>query len=213
MTNTEEAIRVAIVEDDELYSSELKLFLSQQPEILSVTVSGSVEEFLTPPIDYIPDIILLDVGLPGMDGVTGIPKIKEEYPHADIIMLTLFSDHQTVFNALCSGAFGYVLKESRLPELKEAILLVARGGSYMTPSIARKVMGYFTPLRDPVTETLTVREKDVVEAIADGLSYKLIADRLSIKVATVQSYIKSIYRKLDVNSKTEAVRKLKNNLF
>jgi DNA-binding NarL/FixJ family response regulator len=207
------AIRIAIVEDDVEYSNELNLFLSHQPEIFSVTVDGSLEAFLKPPIAYIPDIILLDVGLPGIDGITGIPLIRQQYPQADIIMLTLFADHLTVFNSLCSGAVGYVLKESVLADLRDAVLTVARGGSYMSPSIARQVVGYFAPLKSNDTDALTSREQDVVNGIADGLSYKLIADRLSIKVATVQSYIKSIYRKLNVNSKTEVVRKMKNNLF
>ena len=207
------AIRIAIIEDDKEYSNELRMFLEHQPEVISVSIAGSMEEFLMPPVDYIPDVILLDVGLPGIDGITGIPLIRAEYPQADIIMLTLFADHQTVFNSLCSGAVGYVLKESILTELKEAVLTVAGGGSYMSPSIARKVMGYFTPLKDSGTDALTSRERDVVACIADGLSYKLIADRLSIKVATVQSYIKSIYRKLDVNSKTEVLRKVKSNIF
>lgn len=207
------AIRIAIVEDDIEYRDELNLFLKHQPEILSVSINGSVEEFLKPPHQYIPDIILLDVGLPGIDGVTGIPLIRQEYPQADIIMLTLFADHLTVFNSLCSGAVGYVLKESILSDLRDAVFTVAGGGSYMSPSIARQVMGYFAPLKSHDTDVLTSREQDVVNGIADGLSYKLIADRLDIKVATVQSYIKSIYRKLNVNSKTEVVRKMKNNLF
>lgn len=206
-------IRVAIVEDNLDYSNELAMYLSQQSEVLSVTQHESLEDFIRPPHLYIPDIILLDVGLPGIDGVTGIPLIHDEFPQADIVMLTLFSDHQTVFNSLCSGAVGYILKESQLSELKDAVLLVAAGGSYMSPSIGRQVIGYFTPFKETYTEALTGREKEVVDCIADGLSYKLIADRLSIKVTTVQSYIKSIYRKLNVNSKSEVVKKVKTNHF
>ncbi len=206
-------MRIAIIEDNENYSSELKAFFDNQPKISSITTAISIENFLQDQEKHpneMPEILLLDIGLPGIDGISGIAPIKAAYPQIDIIMLTLFTDHDSVFRSLCSGATGYVLKESSPEEIMEAILLVNNGGSYMTPSIARKVVNYFAP-SNSCTEVLTAREKDVVAGIADGLSYKLIADRLSIKVATVQSYIKSIYRKLDVNSKTEVMRKLRNN--
>lgn len=209
----EDILRITIVEDDDHYANELRQYLAGKADVIWVTIADSVEAFFERPLVYIPDIILLDVGLPGTDGVSAIPRIRAEFPHADIIMLTVFADHHTVFNSLCSGAVGYVLKESALSEIWSAILLVAHGGSYMSPSIARKVMGYFVPIKESCTEALTSRERDVVHGLADGLSYKLIADRLSIKVTTVQSYIKSIYRKMNANSKTEVVRKLKINIF
>jgi DNA-binding NarL/FixJ family response regulator len=213
MNAREEILRIAIIEDDSIYGSELNLYFSHQPEVISTALYESVENFLKPPVLWVPDIILLDVGLPGIDGISAIPLIRAEYPQADIIMLTIFSDHQTIFNALCSGAVGYVLKESMLTELRGAIRVVAMGGSYMSPSIARKVISYFVPIKDSCTDGLTGRERDVVNGLVDGLSYKLIADRLNIKVTTVQGYIKNIYRKMNANSKTEVVRKLKNSIF
>ncbi len=213
MNAKEDILRIAIIEDDSIYGGELNLYLSRQPEVISSALYDSVEKFWKPPISWIPDIILLDVGLPGIDGISAIPLIKAEFPQADIIMLTIFADHQTIFNALCSGAVGYMLKDSMLGELREAIRLVAHGGSYMSPSVARKVIGYFVPIKDTCTDALTSRERDVVNGLVDGLSYKLIADRLNIKVTTVQGYIKNIYRKMNANSKTEVVRKLKNSIF
>jgi DNA-binding NarL/FixJ family response regulator len=150
--------------------------------------------------------MLSDIGLPGMNGIEGIKRIKDGHPEVDIIMLSVFNNSERIFKSICAGATGYALKDTPLPELKKAILDVRAGGSYMTPSIARKVMDYFLPKKS-AADILTPKEKQIVVAMTEGLSYKLIADRLSLSIDGVRFHIKNIYRKLQVNSKAEVIGK------
>ena len=151
-------------------------------------------------------VFLLDINLPGLSGIEGIPMIKERVENAEIIMISVLSDTQSIFNAICAGASGYIDKEVPLSQIKESILALRQGGSPITPSIARKVFDYFQP-QNQVEEQLTDREQSVVRGIVDGLSYKLIADRLGISIDTVRKYIKSVYGKLHINSKGELIAK------
>ena len=202
-----ERLALAIVEDIEDIRNNLADYFRGQEEIASVTAFDSMEAFF----EYlhegkVPDMILSDIGLPGMNGIDGIKKIKEGYPDTDIIMLSVFNNSERIFKSICAGATGYALKDTPLPELKKAILDVRAGGSYMTPSIARKVMEHFMPKKS-AEELLTAKEKQIVVAMTEGLSYKLIADRLSISIDGVRFHIKNIYRKLQVNSKAEVIGK------
>jgi DNA-binding NarL/FixJ family response regulator len=156
--------------------------------------------------EHVPDVILSDIGLPGMNGIDGIKKIKERYPDTDVIMLSVFNNSDRIFKSICAGATGYALKDTPLPELKKAVLEVRAGGSYMTPSIARKVLEHFMP-KKTAGDVLTQKEKQIIQALTEGLSYKLIADRISISIDTVRFHIKNIYRKLQVNSKSEVINK------
>jgi DNA-binding NarL/FixJ family response regulator len=202
-----ERFRLAIIEDIDDIRNTLADYFSQQPEVEAVLAVDSMEAFF----DALhggkdADVILSDIGLPGMNGIDGIKKIKEGYPATDIIMLSVFNNSDKIFKSICAGATGYALKDTPLPELKKAIMDVRAGGSYMTPSIARKVMEHFMP-KKMAEDTLSTKEKQIVIAMTEGLSYKLIADRLSISIDGVRFHIKNIYRKLQVNSKAEVIGK------
>jgi DNA-binding NarL/FixJ family response regulator len=199
--------RLAIIEDIDDIRNTLAEYFSQQPEVESVLAVDSMEGFFDAMSKgQTADVILSDIGLPGMNGIDGIKKIKEGYPAMDIIMLSVFNNSEKIFKSICAGATGYALKDTPLPELKKAVLDVRAGGSYMTPSIARKVLEYFTP-RKTADDMLSAKEKQIVVAMTEGLSYKLIADRLSISIDGVRFHIKNIYRKLQINSKAELIGK------
>lgn len=202
-----EGLALAIVEDIEDIRVTLADYFRQQQEIASVLAVDSMEAFFDALSEgYQPAVVLSDIGLPGINGIDGIKHIKEGYPDTDIIMLTVFNNSERIFKSICAGATGYALKDTPLPELKKAILDVHAGGSYMTPSIARKVMEHFMPKKSG-DDLLTGKEKQIVIAMTEGLSYKLIADRLSLSIDGVRFHIKNIYRKLQVNSKAEVIGK------
>jgi DNA-binding NarL/FixJ family response regulator len=199
---------LAIIEDVDDIRIGLKDFFSKHEEITAVHAYGNMEDFFEKvKSGYAPDVILSDIGLPGMDGIEGIKRIAQVLPDADVIMLTVFMDGDKIFNALCAGATGYLLKGTPLPEIRKAIIEIHEGGSYMSPSIARKVVEHFKTPTKKINAQLTDREKDVINCLLDGLSYKLIADRLCISMDTVRFRIKSIYKKLHVNSKAEILSK------
>ena len=207
---------VAIVEDDREIREGIQKYLAHQETMVCEYAAESMETFLelTGRGDF-PEVILMDIGLPGMSGISGIRLIKERHPETDIIMLTIFSDWQRIFDSLRAGASGYLLKNTPLSEIKKSIENVHAGGAAMSPEIGRKVMEYFGQLaaRPGVKESsrndnlLTPREKEIVVGLVDGLSYKLIADRMDISIDTIRFHIKNIYKKLHVNSKAEVISK------
>lgn len=206
------SITIGIIEDDEEVRKGLEKYFLSQPEFEQVTVAPSVESFFEKAGDFSKlDVVLTDIGLPGKSGIEGIKLIKEKNPQIDVIMITVFKDPDKIFRSLCSGATGYILKGASFNEVKESILTILKGGSYMSPAIARKVVEYFSPLPKNTVNKLTLREEQIVKALVDGLSYKLIADRLSISVDTVRYHIKNIYTKLEVNSKSEVIAKFLKN--
>lgn len=201
-------IRLAIIEDIGDIRDSLCEYFEQQPETECIIVCDSVEAFFKE-VDATarPDLVLTDIGLPGMNGIEGMKKIKAQWPETDIIMLTVFKDNDKIFKSICAGATGYLLKDTPLAEIKKAIIEIHNGGSYMTPSIARRVMEYFSPIKKVYDEPLTQKEKQIIMALTEGLSYKLIGEKLLITIDTVRFHIKNIYRKLQVNSKTEVITK------
>lgn len=205
----ENKITIAIIEDVEDIRQALAGYLVQSPEIGSVSTFESMELFFEAMTSAAipPEVILSDIGLPGMDGIEGIKMIRRNYPDADVIMLTVFSDSDKIFNSLCAGATGYLLKGTPFTDVLKAIKLIHSGGSYMSPSIARKVINYFVPEKKFISDQLTLKEKNIIEGLTEGLSYKLIADKLEISIDTVRFHIKNIYRKLHVNSKAEVISK------
>ncbi len=202
-------ISVGIVEDDAEIRFGLSKYLNSQPEFLCNIEAESVEEFLK--ITHFqdpPDILLLDIGLPGMSGIHGIPVIKKRFPDIEIAMLTIYNDSERIFQSLVAGASGYILKSTPLRKMKEFIIELYQGGSPMSPQIARKVVEYFHPTpRKKKESVLTNREREIVQELVNGLSYKMIAANMGISIETVRHHIKNIYRKLHVNSKAEVISK------
>ncbi|MEO9886454.1 DNA-binding response regulator [Balneola sp. EhC07] len=201
---------VGIVEDNIKIRDLIQRYLDMQEDMSCPVAKDSVEEML----EYLekhqaPDVLLMDIQLPGMTGIKGMEIIKSKYPDIDIIMLTIYHDSHKIFDSLKAGASGYLLKHTSLPEIKESIDNLLKGGAPMSPQIARKVITHFNdqaPQKNP-DSMLTDREQDIVNGLVDGLSYKLIADRFDISIDTVRAHIRNIYKKLHVNSKAEVIAK------
>ncbi|OQP61920.1 hypothetical protein A3860_29945 [Niastella vici] len=200
-------IHLAIIEDDDVIRNHLAAFFSGQEAIQCVIAAGSAEDFFEKAAGIAQvDLVLSDIGLPGASGIEAIPGIRRKFPDASIVMLSVYMDNDRVFKALCAGAVGYLQKDTAMEEILECIHIINKGGSVMSPIIARKVVEYFAPKRT-YNEPLTAKEQQVVTAMVDGLSYKMIAARLGITLETVRQHIKNIYRKLQVNSKSEVIVK------
>lgn len=207
-------ISLALIEDDLIIQESLQDYFDSKNGIQLLKMTRSVEDFLlgikSKALPQDPDIILLDINLAGISGIQGIPLLLEALPKTEIIMLTTFEDNDKIFNALSAGACSYLSKKTPLNKILEAIEIVYAGGSYMSPSIARKVVNRFSPNRK-TTVRLTVRQMEIVNGIVDGKSYKMIADDLFVSLDTVRSHIKNIYTTLNINSKAELIRKSYNN--
>lgn len=203
-------IEVGIVEDNVKIRNLIQRYLDMQDNMSCKIAMDSVEEML----EYLkvhkpPNVMLMDIQLPGMSGIKGIEIIKKEYPSVEIMMLTIYHDSHKIFDSLVAGASGYLLKHTSLPEIKESIENLVQGGAPMSPQIARKVIQHFNqpkPEHKPESD-LTAREQDIVNGLVDGLSYKLIAYRFDISIDTVRAHIRNIYKKLHVNSKAEVIAK------
>lgn len=205
-------VRIIAIEDEPLIRESLSQLFAAVDHQELILAAESVEDFHEQYQNTMePDIVLLDIQMPGMTGIQAIPGIKKKCPGADIIMLTTYENSESIFSALELGAVAYLSKEESLVNISKAVDTVHIGGSYMSPQIARKVLRRFESPDNLVFEQLTPRQKQIAEAIVDGLSYKLIADRLFISVNTVRDHIKSIYTTLHVNSKTELINKVIKN--
>jgi len=160
----------------------------------------------------VPEVVIMDIGLPGMSGIEGVIRLKEKYPHINFLMFTIFADDH-VFEALKAGADGYILKREAPEKILQAIREVKDGGAPMSRTIARKVLDSFRPKKKnkAIIESLTPRQIEILELLDTGLSYKLIADQLEIAEGTVKQHIHHIYRKLQVNNRTEAINKYLRN--
>src|SRR5690606_15578642 len=196
-------IRLGIIEDDEQIRTMLVEFFREQTGISCQLSANSVESFFEQwKEDIFLDIILSDIGLPGESGIKGLTRIKKRAPQCQVIMLTVYDDADRVFQALCNGASGYLLKQTPLLKIKEAIISLHDGGAPMSPGIARKVVEYFNPKKtDDQVEKLTSRESQILGAIQEGLTNKEVAIRFDISVETVKYHIKNIYGKLQVNNR------------
>ena len=203
--------RLAIVEDDPAVRELLHDYLGRQPEFACVLVAESAEALLAwlPDAVQPPQLVLLDIHLPGLSGIEALPQLRRLAPAAEIVMQTVFEDTDNIYAALRNGASGYLLKSTPLPALKAALLDVALGGAPMSRAVARKVLGYFQPRPFSAPVGLTERERQVVESLVEGLSEKRVAARLGLTVQTVHTHIKSIYRKLQVSSRGELLGRLR----
>ena len=202
-------ISVSIVEDNEQLRATLARVLNRAEGFRCVSQYGDAESALEALPKERPEVVLMDINLPGMNGVECARKLKQTSPQILVIMLTVDEDTENIFNALAAGASGYLLKRTKSAELLEAIREVQRGGSPMTTHIARKVVQSFQkagPSPQP-TENLSQREQEVLDCLSQGFLYKEIAEKLGISYETVHTYIRRIYEKLQVRTRTEAVAK------
>ena len=209
-------LRVAIVEDDRTTREALATLIEGTPGFRCVGRYGSVDEALETVRDRSADVLLLDINLPGMSGAKGVRLFRERCPSTEVLMLTVYADQDAVFESICNGAVGYLLKKTPPAKLLDAIREAAAGGAPMSPEVARRVVTLFrrTAPPEPQTEPLTPQELRLLQLLADGQSYQATATRLDISVNTVRSYIRSVYDKLHVHSKSEAVsRALRHGLI
>jgi len=202
-------ITVAIVEDNDQLRATLARIIDRAEGFKCLSHHPTAEDALEKLPAEKPDVVLMDINLPGINGVECVRKLKPILPKTQIMMLTVYEDTENIFNALAAGANGYMLKRTPRAELLNAIKDVHAGGSPMTTHIARKVVLSFQktgPSQKP-TENLSPREQEVLDCLSQGLIYKEIADKLGISYETVHTYIRRIYEKLQVRTRTEAVAK------
>jgi len=200
-------MRLVIVEDDTLLLENLTLLLRGEEGITVAGAYRSAEDALKGLKKAAPEILLTDLGLPGMSGVELIQKAKEEMPLLEIMAHTVFEDRDKVFSAIKAGASGYILKGSSPREIIESIHDLYKGGAPMSPKIARKVIFEFRDENSEDDFLLTKREKEVVRLVEEGRTYKEIGDKLGISVQTVHSHIKNTYKKLQAKDKIDAIAK------
>jgi DNA-binding NarL/FixJ family response regulator len=197
-------IAVAIVEDDDDIRAGLAKLIDRTKGFSCVCAYRDCETALPEIANDKPDVVLMDIQLPGMSGIAGVQRLKEILPATDIIMLTIHDDDELVFQSLCAGATGYLVKNTKPAKILEAIRDVHEGGAPMSSNIARMIVSSF---RRTTQSPLSPREKDVLAQLCKGHSYKMIAEALFLGEETVHSHIKSIYQKLQVHSKSEAILK------
>jgi DNA-binding NarL/FixJ family response regulator len=203
------AIRVALVEDQRATREGLVALIRTSPGLEAAGQFSSMEEAITAIWDAPPDVLLADIGLPGISGVEGVRRIHQRFPELPVLMLTIHGDDDSVFAALCAGACGYLLKETEPERLLECIREVHAGGAPMSPEIARKVVVTFRgvvpgALQEPV---LSVRQNEILQLLAQGHSYKSCAGVLDVSLDTIRFHVRNIYERLHVNSRAEAVWK------
>ncbi len=200
---------VSIVEDNEQLRGTLVKLIDREEGFQCVSNYGDAETALAGLPKDKPNVVLMDINLPGINGVECVRRLKQQLPGTLAIMLTAYEDTENIFNALAAGAAGYLLKRAPRIEILNAIRDVCRGGSPMTPHIARLVVQSFqkTAPSAPVTENLSTREQEVLDCLSQGFLYKEIGEKLGISYETVHTYIRRIYEKLQVRTRTEAVAK------
>jgi DNA-binding NarL/FixJ family response regulator len=212
----EKLIRVAIIEDVRSLREGFWMLIDGTPGFLCTGSFRTMEEALEKIGFDLPDVALVDIGLPGMNGIDGVRLLKERYPDLTLLMLTVYDDDDRVFDALCAGACGYLLKKTPPARLLESLKESVNGGSPMSPEVARRVVTLFREIRPPerADYQLTPHELRLLKLLVEGHNYKTAAAQLGVSFNTVCFHIKSIYQKLQVHSKSEAVTKaLRNRLI
>jgi DNA-binding NarL/FixJ family response regulator len=210
------SLRIAIFDDNKNIRESISMLLKTVKEFEVVGSFSHVLDCVDDARECHPDVVLMDIEMPGMTGIEAVLKLKKELPHIQILMQTVFEDDDRVFDSICAGASGYILKNHLNVKLLDAIRELQFGGSPMSPSIARKVLNKMQSVQQHIKPeqapdyNLTPREKEVLACIVEGLSYKMIADKLFISYETVRSHVKKIYEKLHVASLTEVVAKAIN---
>ena len=215
MSNPKELVTdIAIVEDNAALGNGLRKIVESASDFRCLGVWVTAEEALKKIDAFRPQVVLMDINLPGMSGIEATSRIKQHLPEIQVIMVTVYRDHDQIFAALKAGASGYLLKRSTPEEVRQAIRDVRSGGAPMSAEIARRVVEAFhQPVKAPGAEEirLSKRETEILEHLAIGLANKEIADRLTISVETVRVHLRRIYEKLHVHSRTEAAMKFRDS--
>lgn len=203
-------INPIIVEDNDLFRNTLAKLLNEREELKCEDAFGSVEAALKAIVEgsVEPDVILLDIGLPGLNGVEGIPKFKALCPEVKIIMLTIHDDDDHIFKAICAGAAGYLLKDSPSEKILAAIDEVMKGGAPLNSHIAKRVLELFRELAPPTGDyNLTAREREILKLLVGGLNKRQISEKLFVSHHTIDSHVRHIYEKLEVYTRSGVVAK------
>ena len=202
-------IRVSIVEDNRGTRESLNELLNRAPALHCVGAHSSGEEALRQIPAELPDVVLMDINLPQMNGIECVSRLKQQMPKTQVLMLTTYEESDLIFDSLRKGASGYLLKNMPPTELVQAIEQVHAGGAPMSMQIARKVVSHFQQIKKPQSdmEHLTKREHEILALLAKGFLYKEIADQLGVTLSTVRAHLHAVYEKLHVQSRTEAVVK------
>jgi DNA-binding NarL/FixJ family response regulator len=202
-------IKVSIVEDSRGTRESLTELLGRAPGLRCVGAHANGEDALRSIPTEMPDVVLMDINLPGMSGIECVARLKERLPKLQVLMLTTYEESDLIFDSLRNGASGYLLKNMAPPDLIVAVEQVHAGGAPMSMQIARKVVTHFQQIKQPSSEveTLTKREHEILSLLAKGYLYKEIADQLGITLSTVRAHLHTVYEKLHVQSRTQAVVK------
>jgi DNA-binding NarL/FixJ family response regulator len=201
-------IRIIIFEDNDRLRQSLAFLLQSAAEYEVLGDFNNCKDAVNITRVYEPDVVLMDIDMPGESGIKGVSMVKETRPQTAVIMYTVFEDEEKLFQCLCAGANGYLLKKTEPEKIFKAIREVMHGGAPMSPSIAKKVIESFQPVKTRQQYLLTERELEVLQLLTKGHSTKVIADKLDIAFTTVRSHLKNIYAKLHVNCGKEAIAKV-----
>jgi DNA-binding NarL/FixJ family response regulator len=212
MTQTA-ALKVGIIEDQPKIREGLRSLIDGTDGYRCVGSFGSMEEALAKVNSDLPDVLLVDIGLPGMSGIEGTRRLKDQHPGLAVMMLTVYDDDRRIFDAMCAGACGYLLKKTPPARLLESLKEVVGGGAPMSPEVARRVVALFREIRPPdeANYQLTPHEIRILALLVEGYNYKTAGDELGVSINTIRFHMRSIYEKLQVHSKSEAVAKALRN--
>jgi len=203
-------IKIAIIEDNNALRQSLQQLFNKTGGMKCTVSLGNLLNVVSELGKSVPDIVLMDIGLPNISGIEGVRTVKANFPLVEVLMFTVFEDDDKIFNAIRLGASGYLLKKTPPEGILDAVRELHNGGSPMSPSIARKVIQAFREAPSNVTDEyqLTTRESEILYSLVDGLSYKKMAEKYFVSISTIRTHICNIYHKLHVNSKSQAVAKV-----
>lgn len=204
------AIRIFIYDDSNERRDSLKALLMLNDELKFVGEAVNCKNVLTEIENFYPDVVLMDINMPEVDGIEGLKRIKTNHPEVKVLMQTAFDDSDKIFTCIKNGASGYILKNDKPQRILQAIEEVNQGGAAMNPAIAQKVLDYFKPNENK--NPLSPKENEVLASLADGLSYKMVADKLGVSYATINTHTKRIYEKLHISSLGQAIAYYYKNL-
>jgi DNA-binding NarL/FixJ family response regulator len=209
MKKTDEKIKVVIFEDNKHLRESLQLLISSSQQFHCIGAFADTRNVLAVVNNLMPDVIIMDIEMPIMSGIDATRLIKQKFPDTPILILTIFGDSEKIFHALQAGGSGYLLKNSSPEEIMNAVMEVYNGGSALSPQVAKKIVQFFqagTPTQQN-NYNLTPKEKELLQHLVNGMTYKMIADVMQVSLETVKSHVKNVYRKLHVSSSNEAIVK------